>query len=131
MRSLEEILEYFSLVDEWDARYQYLIDLAKTLPPMPPFLKNEENLVRGCTSKVWLAPENHDGLLHLRADSDSYIVKGLIAILFALYDNQPVASLGQIPVEKTFERLGLSQNLSPNRRNGFFSMVEQLKGTSF
>lgn len=130
MQTIEEILEYFSLMEEWEGRYQYLIDLGKTLPPMPLSLKNDENLVHGCTSKVWLIPEIRNGLLEFQADSDSHIVKGLVAILFALYNHQPVATLTHIPVDKIFEQLGLSQNLSPNRRNGFFSMVERLQGAS-
>jgi cysteine desulfuration protein SufE len=128
MRTIDEILEYFSLMDDWESRYQYLIDLGKTLPPMPPSLKNEENLIRGCTSKVWLVPEIRNNVLSFQADSDSHIVKGLVAILFALYNNQPVAGLAQIPVHDIFDKLDLSQNLSPNRRNGFFSMVERLQG---
>ncbi len=130
MRTIDEILEYFSLMDDWENRYQYLIDLGKTLPPMPSSLKNEENLIRGCTSKVWLVPEIRDDVLSFQADSDSHIVKGLVAILFALYNNQPIANLAQIPVHDIFDKLGLSQNLSPNRRNGFFSMVERLRGAN-
>ena len=106
---------------------RYLIDLGGRLPPMDAGLKVEENLVRGCTSKVWLAASIQNGVFHFMADSDAQIVRGLIYLLFTAYQNKPVEYVRTYDVEAAFERLGLHQHLSPNRRNGFFSMVGKIR----
>ncbi len=125
--SLEDLVENFALLDDWEDRYRYLIDLGKTLPPMDEALKTDENFVRGCTSKVWMAAEVKDGRFHFLADSDAHIVRGLIALLMAAYQDQPVEKLPGIDVDGAFRRVGLHTHLSPNRRNGFFSMVEKIR----
>jgi cysteine desulfuration protein SufE len=127
---LDELVENFSLFGDWEERYRYLIDLGRTLPPMDNVLKTDENLVRGCTSRVWMVSDVKDGILHFVADSDAHIVRGLIALLMAAYQDRPVDSLTSIDVEGAFKRIGLDQNLSPNRRNGFFAMVEKIKTLS-
>ncbi len=127
---LDELVENFSLFGDWEERYRYLIDLGRTLPPMDNVLKTDENLVRGCTSRVWMVSDVKDGILHFVADSDAHIVRGLIALLMAAYQDRAVDSLTSIDVEGAFKRIGLDQNLSPNRRNGFFAMVERIRSLS-
>lgn len=137
-----ELVENFSLFDDWEDRYRYLIDLGKTLPAMDFSLKNEQNLVRGCTAQVWMVSgwsadssdmiisQNFDksnGVYRFYADSDAHIVRGLIAILMRLYQGRSADEIRSIDIHDLFEQLGLAQNLSPNRRNGFFSMVERIQ----
>ncbi|HQX26549.1 MAG TPA: SufE family protein [Alphaproteobacteria bacterium] len=126
-QNLQEMVENFSLFSDWEERYRYLIDLGRTLPEMDNALKTDENLVQGCTSRVWMVAGVKDGRFHFRADSDAHIVRGLIALLVVAYQDKPVAELTSIDVEGAFKKIGLDQNLSPNRRNGFFAMVERIK----
>jgi cysteine desulfuration protein SufE len=128
--TLDEIREVFSLFDDWEDRYRYLIDLAKLVPPMDDSLKNDDSIVRGCTSRVWMVSDFKEGHIHFIADSDAHIVKGLIGLLMAIYNDKPISTLHELPIETIFAELGLSQNISPNRRNGFFAMVERLKTES-
>jgi len=125
---LEELIENFALFDDWEERYRYLIDLGRNLPKMDAALKTEERLVKGCTSQVWLDMRSDDGgAVHFTADSDAHIVRGLIGILDAAYQGQKAEDIKNIDIEGAFEKIGLSQNLSPNRRSGFFAMVERLR----
>lgn len=125
--SLDDIREAFSLFDDWEDRYRYLIDLAKFVPVMADSAKTDSNLVKGCTSRVWMITDFQNGMVRFEADSDAHIVKGLIGLLMAAYADKPVSLLRELPIETLFDELGLSQNISPNRRNGFFAMVERLK----
>ncbi len=126
--TIDDIIEVFELFgDDWEERYRYLIDLGKTIPSMPDELKTDSYLVPGCTSKVWLAPEIENGVFRFQADSDAHIVRGLIALLLILFNERPAADIASMDVAGIFARLGLEQNLSPNRRNGFFSIVERIK----
>ena len=125
--TLEELIENFALFDDWEERYRYLIDLGRTLPAMDEALKTDETLVRGCTSRVWIKEDIKDGILHFTADSDAHIVRGLIAILDRAYQGIAVKDIAGVDIEGAFETIGLSQNLSPNRRSGFFAMVERIK----
>ena len=125
--TLNELIEDLALFDDWEERYRYLIDLGRALPAMDVSLKNDESLVRGCTSRVWIVPEIRDGEFYFKADSDAHIVCGLIAILDKTYQGVKLSKLGAIDIESAFAKMGLDQNLSPNRRNGFFSMVERIK----
>ncbi len=129
--TLEELTENFSLFDDWEERYKYLIDLGKTLKPMAESLKTEETLVKGCTSRVWLICEtNEEGIYHFTADSDAHIVKGLIAVLLSAYEGKTAIEMEQVDIDAAFEEIGLNQHLSPSRRNGFFAMVERIKALS-
>jgi cysteine desulfuration protein SufE len=125
--ALTELAGSFGLFDDWEDRYRYLIDLGKRIPPMEEGLKTDQTLVRGCTSKVWMVMEWQDGHLQFQADSDAQIIKGLIYILNLAYQNKTRAEIEVMDINKTFEDLGLDRHLSPNRRNGFFSMVERIK----
>jgi cysteine desulfuration protein SufE len=124
----ERLQQIMQLLDGWEERYAYLIELGRQLPPMPTALKTEGALVKGCTSQVWLVPQAAaDGILKFWADSDAHIVKGLITILYVLYNNQPRTKVKEFDIEGYFSELGLHAHLSPNRRNGFFAMIERLK----
>lgn len=125
--TLAELVENFALFEDWEERYRYLIDLGRTLPAMDESLKTDENFVRGCTSRVWMHDDIRDGKLHFVADSDAHIVRGLIAILDRAYQGQDLHEIGKIDIEGAFASIGLDQNLSPNRRNGFFAMVEKIR----
>lgn len=124
---LEDVVEAFSLFEDWEDRYRYLIDLGERLPPMDEALKTDQTLVRGCTSKVWLVSDIRNGRFHFTADSDAQIVKGLVYILLAAYQDKTAGEINAVDIAAIFERLGLQQNLSPNRRNGFFAMVERVR----
>lgn len=126
--TLTELIENFALFDDWEERYRYLIDLGRALPTMDEADKTDETLVRGCTSRVWIKEDIKEGILHFTADSDAHIVRGLIAVLDQTYQGIPLEEIAEIDIETAFSQIGLDQNLSPNRRNGFFSMVERIKG---
>jgi cysteine desulfuration protein SufE len=125
---LHNLIENFALFDTWEDRYRYLIDLGHALPPMDDSLKTESSLVRGCTSRVWLvATRDEAGRFHFLADSDAHIVRGLIAIVLSAYQSKTSAEIQDVDIEQEFSKLGLDQHLSPNRRNGFFAMVERIR----
>ncbi len=128
--NIEQVVENFALFDDWEERYRYLIDLGRGLPSMDESLRTDENLVRGCTSRVWMQAEIQDGIFHFIADSDAHIVRGLIAILVAAYQDRPLEEIAAIDIEGMFREIGLDQHLSPNRRSGFFAMVERIKALS-
>jgi cysteine desulfuration protein SufE len=130
--AIDEIIDNFALLDEWDDRYRYLIELGRTLSPLPEDARNAANKVQGCASQVWLAtsvrPNGADGpVLAFEGDSDAHIVRGLIAILFALYSGKPAREILSIDAVALFERLGLREHLTPQRSNGFRSMVERMR----
>lgn len=128
---LQELTDNFALFDDWEERYKYLIDLGKTLPPMADNLKTDETFVKGCTSQVWMICEtNSDGHYHFTADSDAHIVKGLIAVLLSAYQDKTAEEIRSVDIDAAFQDIGLDQHLSPNRRNGFFAMVERIKALS-
>lgn len=125
--NIKEIAENFDLFEDWEDRYGYLIDLANHLPPMDDALKTERTKVRGCMSQVWMVLGwDNDGKLALSADSDARIVRGLIAVVYAIFQGKTAAEIKNIDAEAIFKKLGLDQHLSPNRRNGFFAMVERV-----
>ena len=126
--SLDEITEEFDELEDWEERYEFLIDLGRELPALEPELMCEQNLVHGCMSTVWLVVEPAPGeVLQVRADSDSLIVKGLIVVLLAAFNLRKPEEIIQFDAEQLFDRLGLSQHLSANRRNGLFAMVQRAR----
>lgn len=126
--SIDTLLERMERLDDWQERYRYLIALGKKLPDLAPEQKTEEHRVEGCVSKVWLVLERVDGeAMHFAADSDSAIVKGLITLVLALYSGKTPKEIVATDVDAVFERIGLDRHLSPNRRNGFYSMVLYIK----
>ena len=129
--TVDELVENFDFFDEWEDRYAYVIDLGKKLPPMPEAEMVEENKVRGCMSQVWLVSDLDRAasppVVRFRANSDAFIVKGLIAVLMELYDGQPPDYILGTDALEVMGRIGLDQHLSPNRRNGLVSMVRKIK----
>ena len=130
-RTIDDLVEDFELFEDWEERYRYIVDLGKKLPPMPDDEKIEDNKVRGCMSQVWITcqPETADGdtILSFRADSDAFIVKGLIAILLELYSGRRPQEILTVDATEALTRLGLESHLSPNRRNGFVAMVDRIR----
>ena len=128
--TIEQLEKRLGSLTDRTLRYHYIIQLGRRLPPMPPELKTEENQVRGCMSPAWLAGGLEDGdppALRFVGDSESVIVKGLFAILAGVYNGQPPGKALAVDLSDIFERLGLGEALSPNRRNGFYSMVEKIR----
>jgi cysteine desulfuration protein SufE len=130
--TIDDIIENFSLLDDWDDRYRYVIELGRGLSPLPDQARNDANKVQGCASQVWLATEARpDGeagpILTFKGDSDAHIVRGLIAILFALYSGRPARDILATDAIALFDRLGLREHLTPQRSNGFRSMVERIR----
>ena len=130
MTTIDDIIENFSLLDDWEDRYRYVIELGKMLEPLPDALKNDQNKVSGCASQVWLATTiSHNGdepALVIRGDSDAHIVRGLVAILLALCSGKTGAEILKADPVALFERLGLRDHLTPQRSNGFKSMVARI-----
>ena len=129
--SIDEIIENFDLLEEWDDRYRYLIELGRMLPPLPEAARNDANKVQGCASQVWLSttvkPNGSTGpVLAFDGDSDAHIVRGLIAILFALYSGKGAKDILSTDAVALFEKLGLREHLTPQRSNGFRSMVDRI-----
>ena len=131
--SLAEIYEKFEDLEDWEERYEFILDLGRELPPLPVDLQTEQNKVHGCMSTVWMVvdPVDSNGAaqpqIEIRADSDSMIVKGLIVILLSIFDHKTSAEAVTQDAQQVFARLGLNQHLSPNRRNGLFSMVKRVR----
>ena len=122
----EEIIDEFSMFDDWEERYQYVIDLGKTLPLVEEQYKTEENIIKGCQSKVWLHGEKKDGNIIFTADSDAILTKGIIAILIRVFSNQEPQAI--LDADTAFiDEIGLKEHLSPTRANGLVSMIKQIK----
>ena len=126
---VEELIEGFEFLDDWDERFRYIIDLGRKLTPMAESLKTDETKVDGCTSQVWMVAgvEGEPPRLTFLADSDAHIVRGLIAILMTLYDGRTAREILDLDAEGTIARLDLAQHLSPNRANGLFAMVGRIR----
>ena len=122
-----EIIEEFSLFDDWMDRYQYLIDLGRRLPEFPDELRTDEHRIRGCQSQVWFVPEKRDGRLYFKAISDAAIVSGLIAVLLRLYSGREPRDILETPADFV-EALELQSHLSPTRSNGLSSMLRAIRG---
>ncbi len=128
---IQELLDEFTEIEDWSERYDYLIDLGKQLPALTVDLQTPVHLVKGCMSTVWLVTRVKESGLHsaieIQADSDSLIVKGLIVVLLALFQNRTPEEILKQNEDEVFGQLGLNQHLSPQRRNGLFAMVKRLK----
>ena len=122
----KEIVEEFSLFDDWEDKYEYIIDLGKKLPPLEEKYKKDENKVKGCQSTVWLAAEYNDGLLYYKAESDAVIVKGLISMLIRVLSGKPADQIVNAPLGFINE-IGMVNHLAQTRSNGLLSMVKQMK----
>ena len=128
---LDEIVGNFEFLDDWEDRYRYLIELGRTLPPYPEDARDETHLVRGCASQVWLETERGEGddpVLRVQADSDAHIVRGLVALALAAYDGKRASEIGAFEIEPVLRQIGLDEHLTPQRANGFASLVGRIKG---
>lgn len=124
---IEELSENFELLDDWEDRYRYIIDLGSKLEPLDEKYKTDQWKVRGCQSQVWLVPEYGEGVICFKGDSDAAIVRGLIAVVLTIFNRQSPSAIKSIAIEEIFAKLGLEEHLSPSRRNGLAAMVEKIK----
>lgn len=122
----QEIIDEFSLYDEWLDKYEYLIELGKSLEPFPEEKKTEDRLIKGCQSRVWLYAEERDGMLFFSADSDAIITKGIISLLISVYSGRTREEIAADDFGFVAE-IGLKENLSPTRANGLVSMIDTIK----
>ena len=129
--TIDDIIENFELLEEWDDRYRYLIELGRELAPLPEAAHNEENRVRGCASQVWVETHVSRGggkpVLTFVGDSDAHIVRGLVYLTLALYSGHSADEILKIDAQELFRKLGLDAHLTPQRSNGVRSMVERIK----
>ena len=130
--TIDEIIGNFDLLEEWEDRYRYLIELGRTLEPLPPEAHSEANKVRGCASQVWLETTRGEDAagaptLSFRGDSDAHIVRGLVALVLALYSGRPAREIAVTDAAPLFEQIGLAQHLTPQRANGLRAMVERIR----
>lgn len=130
--SIQDLIDDFAFLDEWEERYRYVIELGKELEPLSEAEHSPENKVPGCVSQVWLVNElrkdaNGRPLLHFRGDSDAHIVRGLVAILMRLYSDKTPADILDVDARAVFQKLGLDEHLTPQRSNGLYSMVARIQ----
>ncbi len=126
----EELVDTFEFLDDWEDRYRHVIDMGKAMPPLEEALRVPATKVDGCASQVWLVPQINDGVFTFRGESDAMIVRGLIAVLRTLYNEQPVADILAIDAAAELGRLGLNDHLSAQRSNGLRAMVERIRETA-
>lgn len=122
----EEVVDTFSMYDEWLDKYEYLISLGKELEPFEDGLKTDDKLIKGCQSRVWLYCNELDGRLFFKADSDAIITKGIISLLVGIYSGREKAEIAEDDFD-FIEKIGLRENLSPTRSNGLASMIATIK----
>lgn len=123
----DDILDTLTFFDSWEDRYKYIIDLGKELPPMDAAKKDEAHLVRGCQSQVWIDVTRRDGKLYFSADSDAFIVKGLLGVVLAAFNGKPAEQILAFDIDDYFERLELVNHLSSTRGNGLKAMVTRIR----
>lgn len=128
--AFEEIAETFEFLDDWEDRYRHVIDMGRAMPPLDQAFRVPATKVDGCASQVWLVPQIADGVFRFQGDSDAMIVRGLIAVLGALYNGLPVAEVGKVDAQAAFARLGLNDHLSAQRSNGVRAMVGRIRAVA-
>ncbi|MEN9968729.1 MAG: hypothetical protein RIR94_909 [Bacteroidota bacterium] len=122
----QDIIDEFAIYDDWMDKYEYIIELGKSVPTLSPELKTKDRLIEGCQSNVWLATEIKDGKMQFSADSDAIITKGIIGLLIQVYNNESPAAILQSELF-FINQIGLAEHLSPTRANGLLSMVKRMK----
>ena len=130
MASIEQIREDFAFLDDWEDKYRYVIELGEALTPFPEEARDDAHRINGFVSRVWLLPETGGGpdpVIHLQGDSDAHIVRGLVAIMLALYSGRRASEIIATDAEATMAALGLNEHLTPQRANGLRSMVKRIK----
>ncbi len=122
-----ELIEEFAMFPSWMEKYEYIIELGKDLQTLPEELKNEDHLIKGCQSRVWIsASKNADGTLHFAADSDAIITKGMVSLIVRIFEGEKGQDIVDAPME-FLKEIGLMENLSPTRSNGLAAMIKQIK----
>jgi len=129
-QAFEDIAETFDFLDDWEDRYRHVIELGRAMPPMDPALQVPATKVEGCASQVWIMPRIENGRFDFQGDSDAMIVRGLIAVLHALYSGVPVSEVGRIDAQAELARLGLDEHLSSQRSNGLRAMIQRIRQLS-
>lgn len=131
MGTIDEIIENFSYLEDWEDRYRYVIELGKTLPDLPEDQRTTENKVKGCASQVWLVThaqqEGGDPVIRFEGDSDAHIVRGLVAIVLAAYSGRHASEIVKLDALELFSRIGLIEHLSAQRANGLRSMIQRIR----
>jgi cysteine desulfuration protein SufE len=127
MTQLDEIIDIFELLGDWDQRYQYLIELGEKMPTMPQNLKTDGNKVKGCMSEVWISAYMDDGKVKFHGDSDTSVIKGILALLISLCDNLSAEQILALDMDEIFMGLQLDEHLSPNRHVGVYAMFDLMK----
>jgi cysteine desulfuration protein SufE len=127
---IDEIVEEFDFLGDWEERYKYLIDMGKALPGLPDTDKTDLNKVKGCVSQVWLATGHEGDRLTFQADSDAHIVRGLAALLLRIYSGRTPDEILSVDAREVLKQIGLSEHLSPQRSNGLASMIGRIRGAA-
>ncbi|MBM3604305.1 MAG: SufE family protein [Alphaproteobacteria bacterium] len=125
--AFEDIAETFDFLEDWEERYRHVIELGKAMPPLDPAFQVPATKVEGCASQVWILPRIENGNFDFQGESDAMIVRGLIAVLHALYSGVPVRQVDQIDAQAALARLGLDEHLSAQRSNGVRAMVQRIR----
>ncbi|MFK8034341.1 MAG: SufE family protein [Hyphomicrobiales bacterium] len=129
--SIDEIIDNFSYLDDWEDRYKYVIELGKELEPMPEVLQVDANKVRGCSSQVWLSThisnEGGEPRLHFLGNSDAHIVRGLVSITLSIFNDKTASEIVNIDIESIFQKIQLREHISAQRSNGLNSMLQRIK----
>jgi cysteine desulfuration protein SufE len=126
-KAFKDIEENLSFLEDWEDRYRYLIELGQALPPLAPEERNAANKVQGCVSQVWLVSEQDGAALRYRGESDAMIVRGLVAVLVALYSGRPAREIAETDAIAIFDKLGLREHLTTQRSNGLVAMVNRIR----
>lgn len=127
MNTLDDMVDVFELLGDWEQRYQYLIELGEQLPPMPLTLQTDNNKVKGCMSQVWVHAYRDHGAIRFQGDCDTSVIKGILALLIMLCEGKPESAIREIDMDQLFARLGLDEHLSPNRHVGVYAIYELIK----
>ncbi|MDH6269130.1 cysteine desulfuration protein SufE [Rhizobium sp. SG_E_25_P2] len=130
MAAIDDIISDFAFLDDWEDRYRYVIELGKALPDLPEEDRTADNKVRGCASQVWLVSEPGEGqdpVMTFRGDSDAHIVRGLVAIVLAIYTGKHASTVARLDALDTFREIGMIEHLSAQRANGLRSMVNRIR----
>jgi len=128
--AFEQIAEDFEFLDDWEDRYRHVIEMGKAMEPLDEALRVPATKVDGCASQVWMVPQVRDGVFSFAGDSDAMIVRGLIAVIAALYNDLTVAEVQAVDAQAELARLGLNEHLSSQRSNGVRAMIERVKETA-
>ena len=125
--NIQDMIDDFAFLDDWEDRYMHVIDLGKSLAPLPDGTRTDENKVKGCASQVWLVSDKKDGIWTFLGDSDAHIVKGLVAITIEIFSGRSAAEIATLDANAILSKLGLAEHLSAQRSNGLASMIGRIK----